>query len=144
LGCDGCACALAMRKCSRTRAIAVSEPRTAHEGDPWLEFMVLNYGSLHAEVLPFVRLREHFRIEGPVGRRENMVVVQYAGQKAGLLVDELLGEHQTVIKPLGTLFRHINGISGATILGNGRVALILDILNLMQRLQQEGGGRVAA
>ncbi len=113
-------------------------------GDLRTQALERNYINLRGEVLPFVRLREHFRIEGPVGRRENMVVVQYAGQKAGLLVDELLGEHQTVIKPLGTLFRHINGISGATILGNGRVALILDIPNLMQRLQQEGGGRVAA
>lgn len=104
-----------------------------------------NYINLRGEVLPFVRLREYFGSQGPVGRRENMVVVQYAGQKAGLLVDELLGEHQTVIKPLGGLFRHISGIAGSTILGNGRVALILDIPNLMQRLcQQEGGGRTAA
>lgn len=103
-----------------------------------------NYINMRGEVLPFVRLCEHFRVESAAGRRENMVVVQYAGQKAGLLVDELMGEHQTVIKPLGGLFRHINGISGSTILGNGRVALILDIPNLMQRLQQMGSGRDAA
>jgi two-component system chemotaxis sensor kinase CheA len=104
-----------------------------------------HYLNLRGEVLPFIRLREYFASQGPSGRRENMVVVQYAGQKAGLLVDALLGEHQTVIKPLGSLFRHISGIGGSTILGNGRVALILDIPNLMQRLcQQEGGGRTAA
>jgi two-component system chemotaxis sensor kinase CheA len=104
-----------------------------------------NYINLRGEVLPFVRLREYFGIPGAGGRRENVIVVRYAGQKAGLLVDELLGEHQTVIKPMGSLFRHIKGISGSTILGNGRVALILDIPNLIQRLcQQEGDIRTVA
>lgn len=104
-----------------------------------------NFINLRGEVLPFVRLREHFRIQGAAGRRENVIVVRYAGQKAGLLVDELLGENQTVIKPMSSLFRHIKGISGSTILGNGRVALILDIPNLIQRLcQHEGDGRIVA
>lgn len=98
-----------------------------------------NYINLRGEVLPFVRLREYFGIDQAAGRRENIVVVQHAGHKVGLLVDALLGEHQTVIKPLGALFRHISGISGSTILGNGRVALILDIPNLIQRLCQREG-----
>ena len=62
-----------------------------------------------------------------------MVVVQYGGQKAGLVVDELMGEFQTVIKPLGKIFSNLRGISGSTILGSGEVALILDVPSLVQQ-----------
>ena len=92
-----------------------------------------NYINLRGTVLPFIRLREHFREQGQAGRRENIVVVQYAGQKAGLVVDELLGEFQTVIKSLGKLFGNLKGISGSTILGTGEVALILDVPSLIQQ-----------
>ncbi|MHB9100966.1 MAG: chemotaxis protein CheA, partial [Sulfuricella sp.] len=92
-----------------------------------------NYINLRGTVLPFIRLRDHFREQGKAGRRENIVVVQYAGQKAGLVVDELMGEFQTVIKPLGKLFGNLKGVSGSTILGSGEVALILDVPALIQR-----------
>ena len=88
--------------------------------------------NLRGEVLPFVRLREMFEIDGAVPTRQNVVVVQYAGRKAGLVVDALLGEFQTVIKPLGALFRNLRGIGGSTILGTGEVALILDVPALIQ------------
>jgi len=90
-----------------------------------------NYVNLRGEVLPYLRLREQFDVHGVPARRENIVVVQYAGRKAGLVVDELLGEFQTVIKPLGRLFSHVKGISGSTILGGGQVALILDVPSLV-------------
>jgi len=86
-----------------------------------------NYLDLRGEVLPFVRLRELFEVDGDAPGRQNVVIVQYAGRKAGLVVDALLGEFQTVIKPLGVLFRHLRGIGGSTILGSGDVALILDV-----------------
>ncbi len=89
--------------------------------------------NLRGEVLPFVRLREMFEIPGKQPVRENVVVVQYSGQKAGIVVDQLLGEFQTVIKPLGVLFRHVRGIGGSTILGSGEVALILDVQALVSR-----------
>ncbi|MBI5439103.1 MAG: chemotaxis protein CheA [Nitrosomonadales bacterium] len=92
-----------------------------------------NYINLRGTVLPFIRLRDQFRELGKAGRRENIVVVQYAGQKAGLVVDELMGEFQTVIKPLGKLFGNLKGVSGSTILGSGEVALILDVPALIQR-----------
>lgn len=91
-----------------------------------------NYLNLRGEVLPYMRLRDQFQVEGKAGRRENIVVVQYAGQKAGLAVDELMGEFQTVIKPLGKLFANVKGLSGSTILANGEVALILDVPSLVQ------------
>jgi len=89
------------------------------------------YINLRGEVLPFVRLRDQFEVAEPGGRRENIVVVQHAGQKIGLVVDELMGEFQTVIKPLGSIFKHIKGIGGSTILGSGDVALILDVQSLV-------------
>ncbi len=94
------------------------------------------YLDLRGEVLPLVHLRDHFNHEGPVARRQNVVVVRYAEHKAGLVVDDLLGEFQTVIKPLGKLFGALRGISGSTILGSGAVALILDVPALLNQLVQ--------
>ena len=86
-----------------------------------------HYLNLRGEVLPFVNLRDLFEIEGETPPRRSVVVVQYAGHKVGIVVDKLHGEFQTVIKPLGALFRHLRGIGGSTILGSGDVALILDV-----------------
>ncbi|AVB13280.1 MULTISPECIES: chemotaxis protein CheA [Pseudomonas syringae group] len=94
------------------------------------------YLDLRGEVLPLVYLRDHFNHEGPAARRQNVVVVRYAEHKAGLVVDDLLGEFQTVIKPLGKLFGALRGISGSTILGSGAVALILDIPALLNQIVQ--------
>jgi len=92
-----------------------------------------NYINLRGEVLPLLRLRDVFAAEGEPGRRQNIVVVQYGGARAGFVVDALLGEFQTVIKPLGRLFERLSGVSGSTILGSGEVALILDVQALVQR-----------
>lgn len=93
-----------------------------------------NYLNLRGEVLPYLRLRDLFEVEGATCRRENIVVVQYAGHKAGLVVDNLLGEYQTVIKPLGKVFGSARGFGGFTIMGSGEVALILDVPRLMQQV----------
>lgn len=92
-----------------------------------------NYLNLRGEVLPFIRLRELFGQHNDKVRRENILVVRFGGKKAGLLVDELQGEIQTVIKPLGRIFERLRGIGGSTILGNGKVALILDVPALIER-----------
>jgi two-component system chemotaxis sensor kinase CheA len=83
--------------------------------------------NLRGEALPYVRLRDLFGCGGAAPAREKIIVVEYQGGRAGLAADELLGEQQAVIKPLGRLFQGIRGVSGSTILGNGRVALILDV-----------------
>ncbi len=94
-----------------------------------------NYLNLRGEVLPFIHLRQQFGVAEPGGdigrRRQSVVVVRYAGKRAGLVVDELMGEFQTVIKPLGPVFAQLKGIAGSTILGTGEVALILDVPNLI-------------
>jgi len=74
-------------------------------------------------------------------KRENVVVVNYAGHRAGLVVDQLMGEYQTVIRPLGAVFNGIEGISGFTILGSGQVALILDVPGLVRRVAGREGRR---
>ncbi|WP_343649660.1 chemotaxis protein CheA [Herbaspirillum sp.] len=102
--------------------------------------------AVRGEPLPFVPLRELFDLpERAQGRvRKSMVIVQYGQLRAGLLVDGLLGECQAVIKPLGRLFGKVKGLSGSTILGDGRVALILDIPHLVQHTQQQEQGNTAA
>lgn len=89
--------------------------------------------NIRGEALPVLRLRDAFQIGDIDTRRENVVVVRFGNLKAGLVVDELLGELQTVIKPLGKLFSFLQGISGSTILGTGEVALILDLQGLIKR-----------
>ncbi|MDY7578086.1 chemotaxis protein CheA [Herbaspirillum sp. RTI4] len=83
---------------------------------------------LRGEVLPLLDLRSVFACDGPPPDKRRIVVIQSGGDdKAGMVVDFLEGEYQTVIKPLGKLFRYLRGISGSTVLGSGEVALILDV-----------------
>ncbi|VXC96414.1 Chemotaxis protein CheA [Pseudomonas sp. 8Z] len=98
---------------------------------------------LRGDVLPFIRLRQMFDDQSTPPRRENVVVVSYAGVRAGLVVDQLLGEFQTVIKPLGKVFCQVPALSGFTILGSGAVALILDIPGLLAQVTQNGSMRAA-
>ena len=90
--------------------------------------------NLRGEPLPYIRLRSWFELASPRPNRENIVVVELDGAKAGLAVDSLQGSRQTVIKPLGDQFKDLSGISGSAIMGNGRVALILDVAALMREV----------
>ncbi|MDH5518511.1 MAG: chemotaxis protein CheA [Gammaproteobacteria bacterium] len=101
-----------------------------------------DYINLRGEVLPFIRLREMFHHSTASVNRENIVVVQYARKKAGIVVDELLGEFQTVIKPLGKIFSNLSGIGGSTILGSGEVAVILDVPALVSRTANQENSAV--
>jgi len=114
------------------------------ELDAGAEAQHSDYLNLRGEVLPLVRLRELFKVDAHRARRQNVMVVHYAGRRAGLVVDELLGECQTVIKPLGVLFARLRGISGSTILASGEVALILDVAALIGEVTRLGGRKVAA
>jgi len=87
--------------------------------------------SLRGHNLGCLRLRRVLGLGGSPERRESVVVVRHAGRELGLVVDALHGEQQTVIKPVPKLFRGLPGIAGSAILGNGRVALILDVAELL-------------
>ncbi len=102
-----------------------------------------SYVNLRGEVLPFLRLKEFFGGEEALEQEQptasierehqSLVVVRFGRNKAGFVVDELFGELQTVIKPLGKVFQKLRGISGATVLGSGEVALILDVQELIKQ-----------
>ncbi|MBJ6799881.1 chemotaxis protein CheA [Geomonas propionica] len=79
------------------------------------------------KLVPYVPLRKMFRIEGKAPAIQQVVICQLEGKRVGLVVDWVIGEHQTVIKSLGRMYQQVEGMSGATILGDGSVALILDI-----------------
>ncbi len=89
--------------------------------------------NLRGDALPFVHLRQVFGNNGPRAKRENLVVVKAGDVQAGIAVDDLLGATQAVIKPLAKIFQRIPEISGSTILGDGRVGLILDVPGLLNR-----------
>lgn len=82
------------------------------------------------EYLPCINMRKYFELEGNAPAEQQVVVVNDQNSKIGIIVDHILGNHQTVIKPIGKLFKRIEGLSGSTILGDGSVALILDIFKL--------------
>jgi len=85
---------------------------------------------LRGELLPYVDLSRFYGCEPAAGRR-SLVMIRDGATRIGLIVDRLMGEHQTVIKPLSSIFRHLKAISGSTILGSGEVALVLDVQGLM-------------
>jgi len=87
---------------------------------------------LRGRVLPVVSLRSLYALDTPPPERCSVVVVHSGTQRYGVLVDMLLGQHQTVIKPLGRMFRSLRGMSGSSILANGEVALIFDVASLGQ------------
>jgi len=96
---------------------------------------------LAGEMIPIVRLYEVYQLEPDVTDpgQAVLVVVNSAGKKYGIMVDELLHRQQIVIQPLGERFKRLKGVSGGTILGDGRVGLILDPVSLVQKqpIQEE-------
>ena len=91
-----------------------------------------NIVNVRDKIIPYVRLRDEFSVAGEPPEIEQVVVADIGGEQLGFVVDTVIGEHQTVIKNLGSLYHDVKGISGATILGDGRVALILDPPALQQ------------
>ncbi|MGA7644924.1 MAG: chemotaxis protein CheA [Terriglobales bacterium] len=92
--------------------------------------------SLRGTALPYVRLRRAFGLSGEAAKKENIVVVKVNDFHAGIAVDELRGGMQTVVKPLGRAFRGVPGIAGSTVLGDGRVGLIIDVPSLLRGVMQ--------
>jgi two-component system chemotaxis sensor kinase CheA len=87
---------------------------------------------LRGKPLPFLSLRQKFSTAPTNEQRRAVVVLEHGGQRAGLEVDALLGEVQTVIKPLGPLFADLKVASGSAVLGDGRVVLVLDVGSLLR------------
>ncbi|MDI9424223.1 MAG: chemotaxis protein CheA [Spirochaetota bacterium] len=109
------------------------------------DFLGMEGGSfmnLRGSVLPFLSLRDFFMEDGEEPARGNVIVVEYARKRAGLVVDKLVGKFQTVIKPMGKVFGDMHWLSGCTIMGTGEVAYILDvprmILTIESLVEREG------
>jgi len=95
--------------------------------------------NIRGEILPYIRISEHFQMRTERPEREQVMVAETEHGRFGFVVDEVLGDHQTVIKNLGRLYRNVQVVSGATILGDGSVALILDLHRLAQNAIRSGG-----
>ena len=88
--------------------------------------------NLRGDVVPFISLREWFGFTGESPTIEQVVVLRVEGYRLGMVVDHVVGEHQTVIKSLGPVFRKLEGFSGATIQGDGTMSLILDVKRIVR------------
>ena len=96
--------------------------------------------TLRDRLVPFIRLRELFETRQPADQYQKVVVVSTGEGRVGLSVDQIIGDHQTVIKSLSSFHAEVETFSGATIMGDGGVALILDVSNLVaagQRLEEK-------
>ncbi|MBT0671450.1 chemotaxis protein CheA [Novosphingobium profundi] len=93
--------------------------------------------TLRDRLVPFLRLRELFATGTRPDPYQKIVVIGTGGERVGLVVDQIIGSHQTVIKSMSRLHRGLPSFSGATILGDGGVALILDIVQLVALGQQQ-------
>jgi two-component system, chemotaxis family, sensor kinase CheA len=96
-----------------------------------------NLVNVRGSIVPFIRLRDQFDVQGDAPAIEQIVIVQEDGHRVGFAVDTVIGEHQTVLKSLGKYYQGVEGLSGATILGDGTVALILDIPQLIRIVEQK-------
>jgi two-component system, chemotaxis family, sensor kinase CheA len=116
-----------------SQRIDASEVRTVHGGE------VI---TLRGQVVPLIRVGEFFRLDAPRDPdRVMIVIVGLQGRQVGLVVDSFQGEQEIVIKPLSDVIGRIAGISGATILGNGSISLIIDVHSLVAGAY--GNGRAA-
>jgi two-component system chemotaxis sensor kinase CheA len=96
-----------------------------------------NVIAVRGELVPYVDLRQAFGTHGEPPAIEKVVIVQQEDDRVGLVVDRVVGTHQTVIQSLGRFFRNIEVVSGATIMGDGRVALVMDIAAVVRHANRQ-------
>lgn len=91
---------------------------------------------LDGEQVPFYYLRDEFEVEGEAPYHEQIIVISYNEKRIGISVDEVIGEYQAVLKPLGRYYQKQDYLSGATILGDGTIALVVDPNKLVKELSE--------
>jgi two-component system chemotaxis sensor kinase CheA len=99
--------------------------------------------NVRGDIVPYIRLREFYDKKGALPPFEYIVIVEESNMQVGFAVDVVHGQHQTVIKALGIMYRDVKGVSGATILGDGTVALIVDVPAIVARVMKEKGSVMA-
>lgn len=92
--------------------------------------------NVRGELVPYIRLRDWFASLGNRPGIEQIAITTVEGKRFGLVVDGVVGQHQTVIKSLGRMYQGVRGLSGATILGDGTLALIVDVPALLRNVQE--------
>lgn len=104
-----------------------------------------NIVNVRGKIVPYIRLRDRFCMNG-AGRPEieHMIITESGGMRVGFVADQIIGQHQTVIKTLGKSVGDVDGISGATIMGDGTVALILDVIKLVSSVEAEAAAEMRA
>ena len=100
--------------------------------------------NVHGEIVPYIVLREHFNVHIKRPEIEQIMLVETEEGRYGFVVDQVLGDCQAVIKSLGRVYRQVQVVSGATILGNGTVALILDPQRVVQDALRNGTTKARA
>lgn len=89
------------------------------------------------ELVPYYTLRDWFQIDGELSKYPQIIIAESQGHRVGLMVDEVIGQQQAVVKSLGSICGAPEGVSGATILGDGGIALVLDPSKLGEAIQRE-------
>ena len=103
-----------------------------------------NIIAVRGELIPYIDLRESFHMAGTSPAISKIVLARHENQRIGIVVDRVLGTHQTVIQALGRFFRKIEVVSGSTVMGDGRVALILDIAGVVRLANRHCTPQIAA
>ncbi len=93
--------------------------------------------NVRGEIVPYVRLRDYFEMTGSAPSIEYAVIAEVEGKRCGFAVDSIIGEQQVVIKSIGKSYKDVKGISGATVLGDGALALIIDIPVVLSTAESE-------
>ncbi|QTA81600.1 Chemotaxis protein [Desulfonema limicola] len=96
-----------------------------------------NIASVRGEIVPYIYLRELFKLESTPPETEQIVIVRLNNNRVGFVVENIIGEHQTVIKTLGKIYKNAKVFSGSTILADGTVAVILDPYKLVEIAESE-------
>jgi two-component system, chemotaxis family, sensor kinase CheA len=96
-----------------------------------------NFLNVRGNLVPFLKLRELFRTAGSAGQHQKTIIISTGESRVGLVADQIIGNHQTVIKSLSKLHSDVTMFSGATILGDGTAALILDVAQLVAAAQAQ-------
>jgi two-component system chemotaxis sensor kinase CheA len=96
-----------------------------------------NFLNVRGDLVPFLRLRQLFETPGAADRHQKIIIISTGETRVGLVADQILGNHQTVIKSLSKLHSDVTMFSGATILGDGSAALIIDVAQLIALAQSQ-------
>ncbi len=94
------------------------------------------------KLIPFIYLRDEFNIAGTPPKKEKIVTIKQNDKYIALIVDQVIGEHQAVLKPLGPMFRQQDFFSGASILGDGSLALVIDVDKLIKFKSNTTGSKI--